>query len=150
MGRIQCLAVCALLLIGGVFACINSDIVDGTGNLGNQPADGYKEGNEVFTITTNDGNTQAATTAFTAGEIFNVMITSHQVDLIGNGEVENSLYLTDYLGNPLGAQVAFFQQNIGNVHIYNQTLQAPMIQDHYLVTAKIEDNNGIKNKVRIG
>ncbi len=142
MGRIQCLAVCALLLAWGMFACINSDIVEGTGNLGNQPADGYKEGNEVFTITTNGGMAQVATTAFDAGEIFNVMITSHRVDLSSNGELENSLYLTDYLSNPLGAQVAFFQQDIGDAHIYNQTLQAPMIQDHYLVTAKIEDNSG--------
>jgi hypothetical protein len=117
--------------------------VKATGDLGNEPPEGYSEGNEVFAITTNDF-AQVATTIFDTGETFRVKLTSYLVDLQGNGQAENTVYITDYLGNVMGSPVGFSQQNVGGAHVYSQTIDAPLISDHYLVVAKIEDNNGNK------
>ncbi len=117
--------------------------VKATGDLGNEPPEGYSEGNEVFAITTNDF-AQVATTIFDTGETFRVKLTSYLVDLQGNGQAENTLYITDYLGNVMGSPVGFSQQNVGGAHVYSQTIDAPLISDHYLVVARIEDDNGNK------
>lgn len=114
-----------------------------TGDLGNEPPDGYSEGNEVFAITTND-DARVATTSFDPEEIFRVTITSYIVDLQGNGQSENMLYITDYQGSPQSVSFSFTQENIGGAHVYTQTLQAPSIPDHYLVVARIEDGHGNK------
>lgn len=117
--------------------------VKATGDLGNEPPEGYSEGNEVFAITTNEFAPQA-TTVFDTGETFRVRLTSYLVNLEGNGQTENTLYITDYLGNVMGSPVLFIQQDVGGAHVYSTTIDAPSISDHYLVVARIEDDNGNK------
>lgn len=138
---IQSIILAKVLLLMVVLVCIFPLPIEGTGNLENEPTGGYSEGNEVFAITKNDF-AQTATTSFATGETFRVNITSYLVDLQGNGQAVNNLYITNYLGALQGGPVGFTQQDIGGAHVYTQILQAPLTPDHYLVVARIEDDDG--------
>jgi ABC-type antimicrobial peptide transport system permease subunit len=137
--KIQSTLVVSVLILG-VIICGVPSFVLGTGALGNEPSTGYSEGNEVFAITKDDF-AKTATTAFDIGETFRVHITSQLVDLLGNGQRENRVIIADYLGNPVGLTPTFAQQDDGSDHKYTAILTAPNTPDHYLVAAKIEDNN---------
>jgi hypothetical protein len=140
VGKKQVLLLGIVVLLTGMLVCVVSGPVVGTGDLGNQPDTGYTEGNEKFEITS-DTLTATHTTSFTTGESFRVILTSYQVDINGNGLQENSVFIRDYQGTPMGPPGNFAQVDAGGAYVYTATLTAPSTPDHYLVTARISDQS---------
>jgi hypothetical protein len=110
--------------------------VKATGNLDNEPPGGYSEGSDTFLIAR--GNT--ATTSFAPGELVTVTLSTVRVDLNGNGELVNELYLTDVEGTDMSPHVKFSQTST-IPYTYGASISAPTNPDHYLLNARIMDNN---------
>ncbi len=111
--------------------------VEATGDLGNQPEEGYSENTEILKISDSDGVT---TTSFTAGETLTVKVTSFYVNLKHNGEHLNELKITDWQGNEIHS-TTFTQLQTTDRFQYTATITAPNEQGHYLLTVELEDDH---------
>lgn len=118
--------------------------VEATGDLGNQPEEGYSEDTEILMISDSDG---VATTSFTPGETITVVVTSFYVNLEGNGQHLNVLNITDWQGNTIDSRT-FNPGQLTDRFSYTATITAPNEQDHYLLTVELEDDLGNEFKAK--
>jgi hypothetical protein len=113
-----------------------------TGNSGNQPINGFSEGNETIRIY---NDSMFYKTIFQPDENITINVTSDMVNLQPGGPgIRNRISIIDYQGNnviDLQDAQAFTQLPGGTPYIYNAKFAAPSIEDHYLLEVQLRDAN---------
>ncbi|UCH88094.1 MAG: hypothetical protein JSV49_07445 [Thermoplasmata archaeon] len=108
-----------------------------TGNLGNQPAGGFSEGDDIFEIYHWDNSHD---TSFSIGETVYVRLSTTRVqDFQGTNELIVRSYDDTKV---IDMDPAFTQVSTSPPYVYESSFTAPSTADHYLVEANIEDDNG--------
>lgn len=134
--RIDYLGLALILMVVCLSFFVIQQPVSATGDLGNQPTEGYTEGIETFWI----ANSTSTKTSFKSGETIYVSIRTESVNL-GNGELENDLFLTDIHGVPMPSDERFTQSTFISPYVYGGSISAPSSPDHYLLNIRIMDDN---------
>jgi hypothetical protein len=117
-----------------------------TGNIGNQPITGFSEGNETIRIYNDTG---VHKTWFDPLENITINISSDIVNYQPDGPgKQNKVTIMNYTGGIVDEYPtdAFFQHPGGPPYYYNITLQAPPIEDHYLIEVHIKEANNQPGK----
>ncbi|UCG70080.1 MAG: hypothetical protein JSV09_03425 [Thermoplasmata archaeon] len=135
--RIDCLGIALVLICVCLSLLVIQQPVKATGDLDNQPPNGYSEGSETFWISSNT----STTTSFNPGETIYVGISTGSVNLDRNGELENELFLTDIHGVPVSSDERFTQSTFLSPYEYGGFISAPSSPDHYLLNIRIVDDN---------